>query len=85
MSIDGGMTVVPFRRLYDAQRFDAGEFAASGTLCGCIDVVGPFRGTLTLTPDEVAGLIRILRAARSDVLANSDPRSDPRLYDRSAE
>ena len=79
------MTCVPFRKLYSARRFNAGEFTASGTLCGCIDMVGPFRGTLTLTPDEVAGLIRVLGAARADVLANSDPLGDPRLYDMAEE
>lgn len=72
--------VVPLRKLYRAERFESGEFAASGTVCGCVDVVGPFPGTLVLTPDEVVGLIGILRAARADVLANSDPFGDPRLY-----
>lgn len=69
--------------LYEAKAFSAktevGEFAASGTLCGCIDFVGPFKGTYPLSPDEVLLLIVALENARADVLKNSDPFHDPRL------
>ena len=69
--------------LYEAKAFSAktetGEFAASGTLCGPIDFVGPFKGTYVLSPDEVLLLIVALQNARADVLKNSRPLSDPRL------
>ena len=82
------MTVVPFNppRLYAAIRFEArtafGQFAASGTLCGHIDFVGPFKGTYALSPDEVLAIIVMLQQARTDVLSNSDPLNDPRIVDR---
>ena len=79
--------IVPMKRnprLYEAKRFNAdtalGEFAASGTLCGHVDFIGPFKGTYCLSPDEVLGLITMLQQARIDVLSNSDPVDDPRLY-----
>lgn len=72
--------------LYEAKAFSAqtalGEFAASGTLCGHVDFVGPFKGTYTLSPDEILAVIAVLQNARADVLKNSRPLSDPRLVDR---
>jgi len=65
--------------LYEAKEFRAGTFRASGTLCGHIDVAGPFAGTLVLSPDEVLDLIFMLKHARDDVLQNARPDSDPRL------
>ena len=79
------MNVVPFNapRLYAARRFEArtiaGQFAASGTLCGHVDFVGPFKGTYTLSPDEILSIIIMLQQARADVLSNSEPLSDPRI------
>jgi len=71
--------------LYEAKRFEThtelGTFAASGTLCGHIDFVGPFKGTYTLSPDELLALIGMLKQARADVLENSDPLNDPRLVE----
>lgn len=61
-----------------------GEWEASGTLCGHIDFVVPGAGTYVLSPDEIVALIAVLAAARSDVLKNSDPHGDPRLYDLEA-
>lgn len=70
-------------RLYEAKTFTAqtaaGVFSASGTLCGHIDFVGPFRGTYILSPHEISNLIIILQRAKEDVLINSDPLHDPRL------
>lgn len=75
--------VVPLQRaLYEAKPFSAqtefGQFRASGTICGCIDFVGPFEGTYVLSPDEVLSLVIALQNARTDVLQNSRPFSDPR-------
>lgn len=76
------MTVIPFKpKLYEAKRFEAGGFAASGTLCGHIDFVVPRGLTYVLSPDEIADLIGVLQGARADVLANSDPLHDPRIVD----
>lgn len=80
------MSVIPFgRELYEARAFRAhtcaGNFGASGTLCGHIDFVGPFRGTYSLSPDEVIAVIVMLQQARADVLRNADPLHDPRLID----
>lgn len=79
-------TVVELKpKLYEAKLFGAstlaGDFHAAGTLCGCIDFVGPFRGTYTLSPTEVESLISMLQKARKDVLENSDSYGDPRLVD----
>lgn len=68
---------------YEAKRFEAGQFAASGTLCGHIDLVGPWQGTYVLSPDEAQAFSVMLQQARADVLANSDPQGDPRLVDMS--
>lgn len=69
--------------LYEAKRFSAqtlsGDFHASGTLCGHVDFVGPFRGTFVLSPNEVLALIIMLKQARDDVLEHSNPNSDPRI------
>ena len=78
------MNIVSFNPpLYEAKLFkadtDVGQFTASGTLCGHIDFVGPFKGTYPLSPDEVLAVIVILQQAREDVLNNSDPQNDPRL------
>ncbi len=71
-------------RHYQAKAFTAdtsfGRFEVSGTLCGHIDFVGPFKGSYPLTPDEALRLIVMLQQARADVLENSDPLHDPRLY-----
>ena len=80
------MSVVAFpHSLYEAKVFSAritdGEFRASGTLCGHIDLIGPFRGTYVLSPDEAQALIVMLQQARADVLEKSNPIGDPRLYD----
>lgn len=81
--------VVEFKaapRLYEAKSFEAttrlGQFAASGTLCGHIDFIGPFQGCYPLSPDEAFALIVMLQQARADVLENSNPNGDPRLFDR---
>ncbi len=76
------MSVVPLRpKLYEAKPFEAfGVFKASGTLCGHIDFVGPWKGSIPLTPDEVLAVITMLQGAREDVLANSDLLHDPRLF-----
>lgn len=76
--------VISFRpALYEAKAFraetEAGQWEASGTLCGHIDFVGPFAGTYVLSPDEVLALIVMLQGARADILENSDPLDDPRL------
>lgn len=72
--------------LYTAKQFAAqtefGEFIASGTLCGHIDFAGPFNGIYTLSPDEALAIIVMLQRARTDVLENSDPMHDPRLYEK---
>lgn len=78
------MNVVPFRpRLFEAKAFKAntqfGQFEASGTLCGHIDFVGPFKGTYPLSADEALAIIVMLQRAREDVLEHSDPVHDPRL------
>ena len=65
--------------LYEAKQFRAGRFGASGTLCGHIDFIGPWRGCYPISPDEALDLINMLKAARADVLENSRPTSDPRL------
>lgn len=73
--------------LYEAKRFEAitvyGPFAASGTLCGHIDFVGPFAGCYSLSPDEALAIIVMLQRARGDVLENSDPTHDPRIISKS--
>lgn len=82
------MSVVEFRRpsqrLYEAKSFSAAiggaEWRMSGTLCGNIDLATP-AGTFCLSPDEAQCLIASLAKARTDVLENSGPQSDPRLYD----
>ena len=72
------------KTLYEAELFTTqtalGEFKAAGTLCGHIDFVGPFKGTCTLSVDEVENVIMMLRRAQNDVLRNADPDNDPRLY-----
>lgn len=72
-------------RLYAARPFTAntvfGEFRASGTLCGHIDFIGPFKGCYTLAPDEALALIVMLQRAREDVLEHSDPLGDPRIIE----
>lgn len=78
------MTIVPFSKpLYTAEEFrvetEIGLFRLSGTLCGHIDFVGPWKGTLCLSPEEAFLLGHALLAARKDVLQNSDPLHDPRL------
>lgn len=78
------MNVVSIRPpLYEAKAFRAdtefGQFKASGTLCGHIDFVGPFKGTFTLSPDEALAVIVMLQRARADVLDHSDPFGDPRI------
>jgi hypothetical protein len=78
------MTTIPFKpRLYQAKAFRAvtevGKFEASGTLCGHIDFIGPWRGSYPISPDEAQSIIIMLQQARADVLANSDPLHDPRL------
>lgn len=76
-------SVIPFApRLYEAKRFEAGQFAASGTLCGHIDFVGPWKGSYALSPDEALAVIVMLQQARADVLEHSDPLGDPRIVDR---
>ena len=70
-------------RLYEAKVFTAntavGKFEASGTLCGHIDFVGPFKGSYPLSPDEALTLIVMLQQVRGDVLEHCDPLRDPRL------
>jgi hypothetical protein len=85
------MTVIAFparAREYVAKQFESGPFVASGTLCGCVDFcdrVGwnnedpALRRTWTLTVPELDGLITILKAARDDVVNNSQPFTDPRI------
>lgn len=70
-------------RLYEAKAFKAGQFEASGTLCGHIDFATP-TGTYVLSPDEVQAVVVMLQNARADVLENSEPRHDPRIIDREA-
>lgn len=79
--------VIPLRPpLYEAKEFRAhtvyGAFRASGTLCGHIDFVGPFRGCYSFSPDEALALIIMLQNARADVLEHSDPMHDPRIKER---
>ena len=81
------MTVVAFRpALYTAKMFRAhtvhGQWKSAGTLCGHIDFCGPFQGTYQLSPDEALAVIVMLKQAREDVLANSDPIHDPRIVER---
>ena len=80
--------VLPFRqKLYEAKQFwvfvgESGEqFKMSGTLCGCIDLAVPNGPTFCLTPDEATMLAQALLEATKDVVNNSDPNNDPRLYD----
>lgn len=80
------MAVVPFKpRLYEAKAFTAdtvhGRFTASGTLCGHMDFVGPWKGSYVLSPDEALAVIVMLTQARDDVLQNSEPLHDPRIKD----
>lgn len=82
------MSVIEFKppsNLYTAKAFTAqtavGPFGASGTICGHIDIIGPFQGTYCLSPDEVESLIIMLKQARGDVLDNANPNGDPRLFD----
>jgi len=76
------VTVIPIRpALYEAKLFEAHGWQIAGTLCGCIDVATPASGTYAMTPDEVQALIVALTNARADVLANSRPFSDPRIYE----
>jgi hypothetical protein len=75
--------VIPFDRSYNAKQFSAGDWLASGTLCGCIDIATP-NGTFCLTPDEAAALTRAIDLARVDVLANSSPLHDPCIFERFA-
>jgi hypothetical protein len=56
-----------------------GAFAASGTICGQIDFVGPFKGCFPISPDEALAIIVMLQQARTDVLEHSDPLHDPRI------
>jgi len=82
--------VIPFRRRpapYEAKAFSAatefGDFQASGTLCGYIDLVVPrSKYTLSLTPDEAHSVIVMLQNARADVLDHSGPLTDPRIITR---
>ena len=82
------MSVVSFKpsKLYAAKVFTArtefGDFGASGTLCGHIDFIGPWRGSYPLSPDEALAVIVALQQARADVLTNSDPLGDSRIRDR---
>jgi hypothetical protein len=78
------MTTIPFKpKLYHAKTFTAetevGQFGASGTLCGHIYFIGPWKGSYPISPDEAQAIIIMLQQARADVLANSDPLHDPRL------
>lgn len=76
----------PSSRLYEAKAFKAntqfGPFEASGTICGAIDFVGPWKGSYPLSPDEALAVIIMLQNARADVLKNSDPLTDPRIVTR---
>jgi hypothetical protein len=73
------------KQLYEAKCFEVdlrgSKFIASGTLCGHVDFVVPRRGTYTLNPYEILKLTKMLQEASEDVLSNSDPEGDPRLYD----
>lgn len=76
------MTVIAFpQRLYEAKLFRAHGWTLAGTLCGNIDVATPESGTYCLTPDEAQALIVAITNARADVLANSNPLGDPRIFD----
>lgn len=83
--------VVPLKPkdgLYNAKLFTAqtepGEWKAAGTVCGHIDFVIPgAKITHCISPDEAQAIIVMLTNARADVLENSNPNGDPRLYDRS--
>jgi hypothetical protein len=75
------MTVIPIRTEYEARQFEVHGFKISGTLCGHIDFAVPNGKTYVLSPDEMADLIAAMQAARHDVLENSRPSSDARLYD----
>lgn len=72
-------------QLYEAKAFKAttryGEWKASGTICGNIDFIGPFKGNYNMSPDEMQSIIIMLQNAREDVLVNSRPYSDPRIVD----
>lgn len=70
--------VVPM--LYSAKLFESGPFKTAGTLCGHIDFATP-GGTHVLNVDELDDLVAALLGAREDVIRNSRPLSDPRLYD----
>lgn len=75
------MTVIPFRRQYEAKMFQAVGWKVAGTLCGNVDVATPESGTYCMSPDEIQALIAALTNARADVLSNSEPYSDPRIYE----
>jgi hypothetical protein len=62
------------RRLYAAKRFSVETHFG-------IDFATPASGTYTISPDEAQDLIFALQRARGDVLENSNPAGDPRLYD----
>ena len=72
-------------RQYSAKGFHViigkNRWQASGTLCGHIDFVVPESGTYCLSPDEIEAIIIMLKQARHDVLENSDPQGDLRLYE----
>lgn len=76
------MTVLQFpaRDEYEAKLFRTNGWTIAGTLCGNVDVATP-HGTYCMTPDELQALIVVLTNSRSDVLANSRPFSDPRIYE----
>ncbi len=84
------MNVIPFRNPHEYTAIErsvdvpCGRFIMSGTLCGNIDLALPVAPstTLNLSPDEVEDLIRALSEVRQDVIDNSRPFTDPRLYDR---
>jgi hypothetical protein len=71
----------PSRPEYEAKAFHAAGWTIAGTLCGNVDVAMP-DGTYCMTPDEVQTLIVALTNARADVLANSAPLHDPRIYEQ---
>lgn len=83
------MNVVQFPSPYTAKAFSVavgnGRFKLSGTLCGCIDMAVPGGPTFVLTSDEAFALAQALLASRHDVLENSSPNHDPRLYDPQSE
>ena len=67
--------------LYNAKIFRVQGWTISGTLCGHIDVATPDAGIYVMSPGELQDLIVGLTQSRLDVLAHSNPMSDPRLYD----